>query len=346
MSIFKVFMMKNFIILLIFIGTICSCKTENTSLLLIDNFEKVKKLTLHEYNYPHDSLMKPSVIYSYGNYIVSSDLGSDYLLSVFNAETQSYVRFLKKGEGPEELLDIQQLGGYDDSVFVKSTFGKMLFIYSLKENLLSRVSIPENTVSLFLDDHLMITTNNGKSRYGIHNLNTKSSKEFGLTIPSQEELSCVLQGLCTGNAINDRIAWFSMYGDVFEIYDYSNMSEIKDIKQFVGAMPIVKMEGGAPIFSLDSKLGVPSVTSNNDYIFVLYSEKTLKDAVTLRDEVFLSNKILVLDWNGAFIEVLELNHPVRSISYNQEKEMLFCLGYDNEMNPKILFARKDEFIFD
>jgi hypothetical protein len=106
-------------------------------------------------DYPADSIGHAQFIFSREDYIILSDPQLDYLQSSYNIATKSFTRFAPKGRGTNELLDVQQLGSYDnDSLFfVKSIFAKDIFIYSFRNaSPLFREQISGNgdNVSIFL----------------------------------------------------------------------------------------------------------------------------------------------------------------------------------------------------
>jgi hypothetical protein len=335
------------ILIIIASSLMYACKNEPKSLASL--FENRKEYNLRTLNFPNDSLGRPDFIYSFKNFIIISEPMNEYLLAIYDIDNQSIKRILRKGQGPNELLDIQQLDGWgNNAFFVKSTFEEKGFIFHQENSFSShlRMSVPENTITMYYDytDSLIISSKRGEKRHSMYNLETSQQIDFGIPLEfmnlPQGTISSIFQGFCTGSSMRKRFAWFSTYGDVFEIYGYKDLDNIKNIKQYVGLMPIITMaEGNVPVFSLESKIGFPSLTSNDDYIFVLYSENTLVDALTLRDEVFFSNKILKLDWDGNFVKLLELDYPIRSITYNKDKGILFCLGFDNEHNYKLYYLK-------
>jgi hypothetical protein len=318
-----------------------ACQSAPTSQLLSDRFQHQETVQLIEVNYPADSLGKPDFIYSFGDWIVLSEPHYDDLLSVYNMRTGAFQRFLKKGRGANELLDVQHIGAsFEDACFfVKSTFGAEIYIYTLSNDsavLQQKIKTPEDLVSMFWDDTSIVSSQYGQQRYSVCDTEFGTCREFGDSITfrdfPQRTISHILQGLCTGSAALHRMAWFSIYGDAFEIYDYKQFSRIT---QYVGILPIVDVQQNQPNFSLDSKLGVPSVTSNDEYIFVLYNEKTLREALTLRDDVFLSQKLLIFDWKGNPVKLLKMNQSLRSISYNKQQHLLYGIGYDDASIGKI-----------
>jgi hypothetical protein len=251
-----------------------------------------------------------------------------------------------KGQGPNESLHIQQLGLYDkDSMFfIKNTFSKDIAVYSFNNtSLLYREQIPnDDNVSLFFDDNKIVCSKHGKKRFSLYDRQNESIVEFGDSIfvenCSPDIVSHVLTGLCTGNTELNRIVWASIYGDMFEIYDYGNPDDIKTIISVKGIMPVITgNQQNGPIFSIDSKLGIVSISATNKYIYMLYNENTLKDGIDKRDDAFLCNKILVYDWNGQPQKIFKTDKFIRSISCNEKYGKVFCIGYDNENNGKILY---------
>ncbi|MDR2909960.1 MAG: TolB-like 6-bladed beta-propeller domain-containing protein [Bacteroidales bacterium] len=331
------------IVVSIFI-VLVSCK--NDKVLLSSLFPDNEIYHLKELNYPEDSILKPDFIYSFGDFILLSEPKSDYLLSSYNIKTKELNRFITKGNGPEELLDVQQIGSFknDNTFFAKSTFTENMFVFESVDNKIHKLSatpIPDNIVSLCTDGDLLIYSKYGDYRYSVYNNSNKSKIEFGDSIVynnfSQNMISRTLQGLCTNSTEKKTIAWFSIYGDAYEIYDYSDLSDIKNTKQVLSWLPSVTAQREIPVMNTDTKLGVPSVTSSDKYIYALYSENTLMDAATLQDDVFFCKKILVFDWEGNPVKILQIDKELRSISFNKQQKIIYGIGKDENANLRIYY---------
>lgn len=284
--------------------------------------------------YPIDSLGKPEYIYAWKNHIIIADPIDDYLLSSYDLQSNQFYRFLSRGSGPEELIDIQQMGAVDDHrFFIKSTFGNNLHLYSVNENKNILTNMVKNIlpefVSITIDNNMLIGSYKGTSRFAISELdNIEFKKEFGEDVESfsQEMASNTLQGLSVGSPNQKKIAWFSFYGEVAEFYDYSDTTNIHCFKKYVGDLPIVNEQY---VFNEGSKLGITSLTKSDKYVFALYSGKTLEEIMASNKDLgLLSNRILVYNWDGDSIGVLNLDKKVRSISYNIESDVLYMVGYD------------------
>lgn len=322
-----------FLFSLLTVCTISCHKSKESSFL--DTFTNHYSVSPKELSkYPIDSLGKPEYIYAWKNHIIIADPIDDYLLSSYDLQSNQFYRFLSRGSGPEELIDIQQMGEVDDDrFFIKSTFGNNLHLYSVNENNNTLATVVKNIlpefVSITVDNNMLIGLYKGTSRFAISDLDKiELKKVFGEDVESfsQEMASNTLQGLSVGSPNSKKIAWFSFYGEVAEFYDYSDTTNIYCSKRYIGDLPIVNEQY---VFSKDSKLGITSLTKSDKYIFALYNGKTLEEImVSNKDLGLLSNRILVYNWDGDTIGVLNLDKKVRSISYNVESDVLYMIEYD------------------
>jgi hypothetical protein len=320
-----------------------SCQNDKT--FLSDYFSEIQECELKEMmEYPTDSIGHADFIFSHGDYIILSEPKLNYLISLYNMETNAFTRFLFKGTGPNELVDVQQIGLYekDSLFFVKSTFSKDIFVYNFNNiSLLIQEQVPGENVSFFFDNNKVICSQYGKKRFSLHDIQNNSIVEFGDSIIIEnchpDIVSHVLQGLCAGNAESKRIVWASIYGDIFEIYDYKNPSSIRTIISMKGVLPIMKNAQNQLVFSVDSKIGVVSIAVTNKYIYMLYNENKIKDVQDKKDDILLCNKILVYDWDGTPQKILEANKFIKSISYNEKHTKIFCIGYDDDGNGKVFY---------
>jgi hypothetical protein len=330
---------------------VISCQKTTTS--FTDSFSQKQVCNLAEMmEYPADSIGHADFIFSHEDFILLSEPKSDYLLSLYNIKTKAFNRFLTKGNGPYDLLDVQQINLYkdDSSFFVKSTFGENLYVYKFdnpySNDDLRKIKIKTNTTSIFFDENNIIYSQYGKKRFAIYNTQNEFLREFGDSINidncTQELVSHIIQGLCLGNTKLQRYVWASVYGDIFEIYDYKNINQIKTIASVKSVLPIVTISQNQPIFSTDTKLGIVSLTATDAYIYMLYNENIIKNFESQKDDILLCNKILIFDWDGNPHKILKLNRKIRSISYNRKYDRIYCIGYDDNNDGKIFFINVDE----
>ncbi|MDR1372732.1 MAG: TolB-like 6-bladed beta-propeller domain-containing protein [Dysgonamonadaceae bacterium] len=285
----------------------------------------------------------PDIIFSVNDYIFLSEPKLDTLVSVYNISTGEFKRFLNKGNGPDESIDIQQIGQYNDScVFVRSTFSRELFIYHINDTLSihpNKVKVDEKSASSCFVRDFHIYPQHDKNRFAIDDMKNNIHSDFGSILsvkncPS-DYISYILTGLCSGYSIGNKFVWASFYGDLIEIYDYSDMQDVRLERQFCGTLPIISMSGNSPVFSKESKLGIVSITGNDKYIFALYCDNYIKDISEKKDGILFCNKILVYDWTGMPIKIIKTDKFIRSISYNKKQNKIHCIGYDEQYNIKV-----------
>jgi hypothetical protein len=337
--------MKKIFLLFCASAVILSCKNDKS--FLTDYFNNIQLCELCELSeYPVDSIGSPDFIFSQGNFIVLSEPKLDNLISVYNIETKKISRFLKKGNGPNELLDVQEISKFnkDTLFFVKSTFSKTIFVYSFNDTLYSiykQIPMPEIAASFFMDNDIIIYTQYGEKRFSIKDIKNDFRVEFGEDISiencTKELVSQIIQGLCYGNAMNQRFVFASMYGDIFEIYDYKNFNKIQTVASIKGTLPIIHIDNNYPVFSLESKIGIVSITASDKYIYALYNENTIEKFAKQRNEAILCNKILIYDWDGIPQKILKTDRKLMSISYNSKYNTVHCIGLDENSDFKIYY---------
>jgi hypothetical protein len=346
-------MKRNVFVLLIFIIILAGCNKEKV--FLTDYFSKTEQCNLTEMTeYPVDSIGAPNYIFSVDDYIFLSEPKMEYLVSAYNISSGDFKYFLHKGNGPEELISINQIGQYNDSsIFMESTFSNVLFTYANSGGFgtVDRIiETPANVSSVFYDNDVRICTysHNKEKRFSIEDVTKGTHAYFGakISIPDcpEDMITSALDGYTTGNSTSKKFAWAFLSGDALEIYDYSDTSNVKLVKQFLGAMPAISMRSGMPALKGDSnnKIGTVSITCDDKYIYALYDEHLFKEFFTefftIKENALLCNKILIYDWNGKPVKILQTDKWIRSIAYNKKYNRLYCVVYDFEdQNYRMFF---------
>ena len=336
-------------ILLLFMLFACKDEKEKS---FMDLFPNVVETPMHDSKYLlKDSLGDPDILFSIGDFIIFSEPKMPELLMCYNTKTSTLQRMLNKGQGADEAIKIQILGkGMNPSSFYAlDVLTDKIFQFTIDGNYIKYCGIdhelPKHSFcSISYDDSMAIFTNiNHKKRFTIRN--GKIFSDFGenIKIPglTPEVVSHSLQGISIINTTQKRIAWFSVYGNIMEIYDYSNLFDIKLIKSVVMDLPIfASNEPG--VMNIETKVGVTSVVSDGNYIYALYNGKTLKEIISDRGNAFFTDKILIWDWNGKPLKILNLDRPVKSITYNNQKNAIICLALDENLNNNIYeFSHKE-----
>jgi hypothetical protein len=76
----------------------------------------------------------------------------------------------------------------------------------------------------------------------------------------------------------------------------------------------------------DNKYGCLSTSVSDNFIYILFSGKTMKE------NALYSNTVLVYDWEGNPIKVLELDQQLNLISVSQNDEYLVGSVDDGQAN--------------
>lgn len=348
--------MKAFIVFLgSIIITLCiSCKSSRSN--LTDYFTNTQNIVLDELTeYPNDSIGNPSHIHVTKDYIILVEPELENLLSAYNKKEHHFSRFLSKGRGPNEMINIQQINSWinsDNDFCVLHTFENIFFIFSPQDSiyqLSQKKYLPTNSSTFACDSNLLIGVLKGEKKHFYLKENTDSTLMYFGEFPQTnnyppEIMSELLDGYCINSSKKKKFAWFSIYGDAFEIYDYKDITSPKLTCHQILSLPIFSVnkiqEQEHAVFSPDTKIGIVSITSSNEYIFALYNNNTLKDVSKLKDNIFFSNQVLIYTWDGVPVKILNLNESVKAISFDKTNNTLFCIACD-ENGPKILLKKLD-----
>lgn len=328
--------------------SVFSCKNAKKTTFL-QLFEKNEDVTLLLFNNEViDSLMSPDNFIVTGDYLIFSEPKLPYLLSSYNFKTHAFKRFLRKGQGEDEAVNIQNLGrlNNDNCFYAHDAMSQSVFLFFINDlaETIKKDTFPlsYSVCSLAYDDTLAFYMIVGDSARFV--VKQDDNYVFLGKMPKVDDilpqvLSQSLQGPTLVSFENKKLVWFSVYGDVMEIYNYSNPKNINLVKSAVVMLPIYSKSSGlnSGVLDLNTKMGVSSITSDGRYIYALYNENKLEDAMKKRDDLFFCKKILVFDWDGNPVKILNVDRQLRSISYRKEDGKLYCLGLTEDLNPTIYY---------
>lgn len=301
---------------------------------MVNEFERTENIILQEIkDFPHDSLGVPSQIYSFQDYVILLEEKLDLLFVSYQISSGEFKRFQVKGRGPDELLTVQQIGETlnRDEFCAWGLYGEKAFVYSAKDNFSSiykREVVSENFTTFCITPDYIIGTQAGKAKRFLQQKSDSLFCEFGQEIKIQqyppEIVSNFILGECMYQRKLKRFAFFSAFGDIFEIYDCQNTPQL--LKSFLGVLPVLDDHFQPPTLSAQTKLGVLSTTSTDKYIFALYSDFMIKEFSLNNDKMRWVNKILVYDWDGNPVKIILTDRFIKAISYNRENNLVYCIG--------------------
>lgn len=276
----------------------------------------------------------------------------NYLYKAFDLETQKLrFKFGKKGQGAGEslrpsdlqLLNSDKIGLYDSN--------KHLFITCIKDSLIKSQSIFNVNKDCALDmgyfkirkvNNIFVGIGIFDGRYAISNSKGKIIDKIG-SFPFQSllseknttgMLSMAYQGEFEVNEGKSCLA-FAMHGSPNIDFMKVKNDTMKIFKSQHIRPPEFEGQddkyGTAATFKKNNRFGYISTASNDKYVYVLYSGKTLKDNEL---DAFNSADVIVFDWDGNPVSYFKLLKKVSSIAVNREGTILY--GFANEAEPKIL----------
>lgn len=328
-------MYKYVLLLLAFLQMSCSDK----SFLLTDLFESTEYVVLEEVMPELKSqIYAPNALYAQGGYLLFSEPKLDTLLMVYDVNADKSRRILPKGQGNMEAVSIETLGygGNAASVYAHDMRAQSIYKIDLSGGL-QNISIEKDTVDLSYaigavayDGDMAVYALSGSDDRFVK-VAPDGHKPFGeieqISGVSSNVTTKILQGPCALSPQRKRMAWFASMGDAYEIYDYSDAENMQVILARKFYLPLPRNDGA---ITVKEHVGVTSVATSDDCIYALYIGKTFEEILKEAhgQEGLRSNKILVFDWDGNPICLLQLDKELYSIAYNRERQCLYGIGLD------------------
>ncbi len=227
--------------------------------------------------------------------------------------------------------------------YLYDNFAEKLLIYTITDDVCELWDIQEikGFMALLFDDDLAIGTNGVKSRYLLRDMQTGFDCYFGDTKYSAE--FCEKVGLAMSSPVINRslkrIAYFSPFGEAYEIMDYSHPHAIKSVfhKIYEG---VIYVDASNDVLSIETKEGFNGATGSDDNIFVLCDELTIAE----RGLSSLANNICVLDWGGNYIKRLVYDKAMSCVCFDEEKSELFAVILDDDALYRVVSFPVEEIL--
>lgn len=334
--------MKTRLIILTFIAFLCSCSnsTEEGLSKLFSTTQKVN--TISCFSKHGNDLLNPRLmaVDSVNFYFYESS--ADSMVLAVNKRNDLKKRFLAKGQGPIDAVSAESMYVANGKVYFYNLTLRKVLCYDEETGVVNVDSSATNFVlnnmistSLAFDGDMGIyPILNNENRFVIKS--QEQEAYFGKIEDTREyssiEYGWILQPMTDVNPIQKKLFWGSGMGDVYGIYDYSDINNIKEICLQLYEMPVTS-EIEKTAYTGDTRIGILSVTSNQDYIFALYSGKLIKSvlrSMSDEDKLELANNILVFDWSGNPIKRIVVNHDLRDIDYDKYEGKLYGIELDGE----------------
>lgn len=321
-----------------------SCSSYNHNGLDSLFLDKVEVNTLPAFPELNSNVMNPQMFSVSDSYIAVYEPNMDSMVVLEDRVTKEVCHIVPKGQGPMDLVSVEDIC-YDRGIFYFLSFRqKKVLMFDENNKSLSQDSIINNvlcnnTCSTGFErdsDLLFFPVLNRDERFML--VSSSSTNLFG-AIPSSDGYSSqdygwILQGRFVLNKTSKRLFWASSVGDTYGIYDYSATDTVTSVIQNFHSFPET-MGPGERAFTNHSVLSSSSITSNGNYVFMLYSGQTMGTIINLMikdDALFDSNIVLVFDWDGNPVKQINTDHNLRCICFDNKDNKLYGieLNDDNE----------------
>ena len=333
---FKILKMKRITIILAISLLFCSCGSNNSEDGLPKLFTTKQNVNTVSCQSIHgDNLLKINSLAIDNVNFYLYDKSADTMVLTVNKKDGHKSRFLVKGQGPNDAVTVETMCPNGGNVY----FFNLNLSKVLRYNATTGEVCPDSAASAFaldnvtgtswafVGDTVFIPILNNENRFVVKTpeQETYFGKIDSTSEHTSEEYGWILQPKICVNPVQEKMFWGSTAGDAYGIYDYSDLNNIKQVCLQLYELPATSTNNRRA-FLPETKFGLLSGTSNQDYIYVLYSGKQLKSVLkgtTDLESMELASNILVMDWEGNPVKHLLIDHELRDIYYDKYDNKLY-----------------------
>jgi hypothetical protein len=340
--------MKNYLFPVLCLFIFFSCKENKKNIL--DNFNRIENISHTPIKLADTSYFSQVwKIYIVNNKLIAYDVDHTFLFSVTDLDKKVMVsKFGKLGQGPDEILGTVTTTSIVDKNTISFFEPNKSILYTidyedLTDPLLTEVlSVKgKNIITLTpISSELFIAT--GLFEQGRYMLLDKSGKILSYhfdypPFPNDEiftnaHKALAFQGDLAVRPDGKRFFFACEDSEVFEIVEITRNNNLNKIYEFYGELGNYKPEGDgknsiSAALSRHSKTKFIDSYCTQDYIYLLYANKVIGDNIY---DAYLANTILVFDWDGNAVKLLNLDTVVSNIAIDENDRYLYAYCNDTE----------------
>ncbi|SFL52127.1 TolB-like 6-blade propeller-like [Porphyromonadaceae bacterium KH3CP3RA] len=341
--------MKIYLSLVLCLFISLSCKENEKK--IINNFNEIENVSHTPVKLDNDSFFsKVWKIYYVNDKLITYDVDNEFLFSITDLNKKVMLsKFGKLGQGPDEISGMVTT----TSIVNKNTIS----FFEPNKSILYTINF-ENPTNLLLTEELsvkgidMIMTltplssdlfvATGIFEQGRFLLLDKAGKvisyNFDYPTFTNEEIfthahkAMAFQGKLAVRPDGKRFFFACEDSEVFEIIEITQNNNLNKIFEFHGELGNFKPEGDgrnsiAAAISRNSKKKFIDSYCTQDYIYLLYSNKVIGDNIY---DAYLANTVLVFDWDGNPVKLLNLDTTVSNIAINENDRYMYAYSNDTE----------------
>ena len=343
------FFMQHFCLVIAFLCLFLSCQ-EVEKKDLTARFEKVANIRGEKLNvetYKLNSL-GGLLLFDKENCVIKHNVMRDSHIDKIFYTQDSLSVLLKHGGGPNESYNTFLMQKKDEGHFlVLDISKKRIMTKDLLGNTVEEQNIEEHYSSILQTNEGYVARNNGsrvRNNKRFVRLDEKGvyKDSFG-DFPEQDRYSMeeadpqsrmmAYQGKMVYNPTNNKMAFISFFGVIFEVYQLSENPCL--IKGYYDAFPSYVLDSNSKyssaIYQKDNIHGYIDLCATNQYIYALYSGKQMQGVSEQAFmDVMLSNSIFIYDWDGNCVCRLLTDKPLLNICVSEDNRKLIALGWEED----------------
>lgn len=345
--------MKKFFYTIVVIIALSSCN-DNEPATLFELFNTEKQLS-GELLALNKTLGNPYQVLVVDSFLMLYDSDNEHIGSFFNAYTGEFLqRFGKIGRGPEEFLMPVEIS-FDKKNETLNIFERSAGRLTHLKNLFNKEcgNVPQDRVSFTnnqgytgfvrrIGDSAYVASGEFENRFAVFDSNGeifKTTQDYpiyeGVNI-SDNLLYIAYQNMLEVNSTNNHFAAASIYCDNIEFFKFEE-NDLTLIKRYGFIMPeFVDMSNNDSKMlqpSESNKMGFLDISSDENYIYCLYSGRSINDYGT-RSQAFKGEDIFVFDWKGNPITRYKLNEEIVKFTVDSRSKIIYAIAHTPE--PVIL----------
>ena len=297
-------------------------------------------VNLEDYN-----IFKPHQLLKHEGIFFIKDGAKRGCIKTFNPETKEVNTIVQQGEGPDEMISIDDIQILDNDVVAFDHSRQKLYkVYDGQSKQKDFHELRE----LKLDGRAYITDfkGDGLVASGIfpdawiccYDSDGLTAKIPHPVFDESEGLSSIEKSilfLSTHVALkpdSSRFAYATQNGGIIGIYKNEANDSWCDVVQYAYYFPkFVKTEySSSPIaFDREGKTGFCGLCCTNQFIYTIYSGRTIAEE-GLSQNAFLCQHVLVYDWDGNPVKHYLLEKPLFQFGVDEDAGIIYGTGYDPE----------------
>lgn len=316
-----------FVLITILLFNSCNEKISNYEAL----FDKKQVTQCIPIEYP-ELLGIPMQIIKKDSLLIINDFKGDSLVQVFNLKNKELHKLISVGNGPNELISPLELQLVNDRLFI---FCRQFFnVHSMsiheRSSFKTLFSLPaESSRFLYLTDSIILCSGYFDTRYAILNNKGEKTDEFGdypTYWENEKDIPISARAMfhqCGFSKHPNKPNFISYSSHIVEIYNYNTLNKYPDLIKKMQLNKYNYTYTTGNILSTkkgdDVERGIIDAFCSEKYIYLLY------DPNKENQETRKNSRILIFDWNGNPIKIIDFDSFVEIFTINEDESIGFCI---------------------